>query len=437
MITAQEYAARRQRFLKTLSPNSVAIVSTNPEYNRTQDINFYFRPNGNFYYLTGFDEPEAVAVFIPGRAEGEYLLFNRTRDPKHEIWEGRRAGQEGAVRDFGADQSFPISDLDTVIIQLLAGKKNVYYPIGHESGIGVRVVDWCKQLRKQVRAGVIAPDVLMNVNSIIHEMRLIKSEAEIAVMRRAGAINVAAHTRAMEQCCVGLTEAQLCSEIVYVYGQNNCLTMAYEAIVATGNNACVLHYRAGKTPLQTGELVLIDMGEECEWYASDVTRTFPVNGKFSPEQKAVYQLVLDTQMAILAMVKPGVGFNDLQTETVRLITTGLVKLGLLQGDIETLIDNKAYFDFYPHRVSHWIGLDAHDVSDYKINGEWRPLEAGMALTVEPGIYIQPDNQNVDARWRGIGVRIEDDVIVTTNGCENLTGAAPKTIADIEKVMQGL
>ena len=283
--------------------------------------------------------------------------------------------------------------------------------------------------------GTIFPTEMIDATAIINEMRAIKTAAEIAIMRKAGKINVTAHQRMMQTCAAGMSEIQLAAEGTYIYGQNNCTDLAYQSIVATGTNACILHYRAGNRLLQNGELVLIDMGEEYEWYASDVTRTFPVNGKFSPEQKQIYELVLNVQLAIIDLIKPGVPFDHLQEVTVRLITEGLVKLGLLKGNVPDLIANKAYFDFYMHRVSHWIGLDAHDVAPYKINGQWRPLQAGMALTVEPGIYIAPNNENVDVKWRGIGIRIEDDVVVTETGCENLTGAAPKTVAEIEAMMK--
>jgi Xaa-Pro aminopeptidase len=434
MITQPEYQQRRQKFMQQMGVNSIALVCTNHEHLRTQDIHFSFRPNSNFYYLTGFAEADCIAVFIPGRSEGEFILFNLPRDPAREIWDGPRAGQTGAIKDFGAAQSFAIEKFVKMLPDLLLGKQKIFYQIGFENGIDPLLTSTLNKFRNQSRLGTIFPSEMVDATSIINEMRAIKSPAEIALMRQAGLVNIEAHTRAMKTCHTGMSERQLATEIIYVYGQNNCAEMAYQPIVATGTNACILHYRAGNRLLQNGELVLIDMGEEYEWYASDVTRTFPVNGKFSPEQKQVYELVLKVQLAVIAMIKPGVAFDQLQETAVRLITEGLVELGLLKGIIEDLIATKAYFNFYMHRVSHWIGLDAHDVAPYKVNGQWRPLEVGMALTVEPGIYISPNNQNVDAKWRGIGIRIEDDVVVTATGCENLTGAAPKTVAEIEAVM---
>ncbi|MSP52912.1 MAG: M24 family metallopeptidase [Gammaproteobacteria bacterium] len=434
MITQQEYKQRRQTFMGKMGTQSIAIICTNHEHSRTQDISFPFRPNGNFYYLTGFDEADCIAVFIPGRTEGEFILFNLPRDASREIWNGPRAGQEGALKNFGADQAFPVEEFSNMLPDLLLGKKTALYQIGFENGIDELLVRCLNKFRDQSRTGTIFPTEMIDATTIINEMRAIKTPAEIAIMRKAAQINVAAHQRMMQTCTAGMSEIQLASEGTYIYGQNNCTELAYQSIVATGTNACILHYRAGNRILKNGELVLIDMGEEYEWYASDVTRTFPVNGKFSPEQKQIYELVLSIQLVIIEMIKPGVPFDSLQEVTIRLMTEGFVTLGLLKGNVADLIANKAYFDFYMHRVSHWIGLDAHDVAAYKVNGQWRPLQAGMALTVEPGIYISPDNKNVEARWRGIGIRIEDDLVVTETGCENLTGAAPKTVAEIEAVM---
>ncbi len=433
-IPQTEYQQRRQQLMQKMAPNSVAIICTGLEYPRTQDCCYRFRPNSNFYYMTGFAEPEAIAVLIPGREDGEYILFNRVRDPAKEIWDGPRAGQTGAVKEYLADQAFPIEDLDLIVPELLQDKSTLYYQYGFENGIDDEVISWRDEIRQQMRRGMTFPSTIINVTDLINEMRLIKSPAEIAVLRKAGAINIEAHKRGMKMCVAGMTERQLCSEILYVYGQQGCMDVAYDPIVANGNNACTLHYFAGNPTLKDGELVLIDMGEEYAWYASDITRTFPVNGKFTTEQRAIYELVLSVQNAIIQMVKPGLNFSVLQQTAIQLLTEGLVKLGLLKGSVEQLIAEKAYVAFYPHSISHWMGLDVHDVSNYKVNGQWRDLEVGMVFTVEPGIYIQPDNENVDAKWRGIGVRIEDNIVVTTTGCENLTAQLPKTVNDIEALM---
>lgn len=434
MISANEYQNRRQTLMQQMQENSIAILCTKPEYPRANDCSYPFRADSNFYYLTGFTEPEAMAIFIPNRDEGEYILFNRPRDPDKEIWDGLRAGQEGAIANFRADQAFAYDEIDEILPDLLKDKTTIYYQFGHESGIDDDIITWEQQLKTLLRSGSNPPKSHVDLSLIINDMRSIKSVAELNVLRKAAAINVEAHKRAMQHCVAGITERQLCAELTYVHQQHNCLDFAYEPIVATGDNACILHYRAGTRELQNGELVLIDVGQEYQQYTSDITRTIPVNGKFSAEQASIYQLVLDVQQTMIDFIKPGIRFDELQKNTVRLITEGLITLGLLQGKPDALIEQKAYTEFYPHSLGHWLGLDVHDVCPYALDGQWRTLEAGMVLTVEPGIYIQANNQNVDAKWRGIGIRIEDDVVVTERGCEVLTSGAPKSIAEIEQLM---
>ena len=433
-ITQDEFLLRRQKLMQQMQPNSIAIIFTAPECSRNGDTTYPFRPDSNFYYLTGFEEPHAVAVLIPNRAEGEFILFNQPRDKAQEIWDGFRAGQDGAVRDYQADESFAIDELNDRFPTLLKNKTALYYQFGYENTVDQQVITWKNQLQKQARSGVNMPETIINVSNLINEMRLIKSAAEISVMRMAGQINVEAHRRAMQYCTPGMSECQLYSEMAYVHLQHNCLTRAYEPIVAAGDNACILHYRAGSVELKDSELVLCDVGQEYQWYASDITRTYPVNGKFSAEQRAVYEAVLSVQMKVISVIKPGVCFDSLQQLTIRLITEKLVEIGLLHGSIDELIETKAYVDFYMHRVSHWIGLDVHDAGNYKVNDKWRKLEAGMALTIEPGIYISPSNMKVDAKWRGIGVRIEDDIVVTQTGADILTDGLPKTVSEIEALM---
>lgn len=434
MIPQTEYQQRRQRLMQQLPENSIAIICTRPEYPRTQDCGYLFRPASNFYYLTGFSEPEAIVVLIPGRAEGETIFFNRVNDPVQEMWHGHRAGQEGAIKDFLADEAFPIEQFDEIVPELVKNKSVLAYQFGFENEIDNEIAGWRDAIRGEIRQGATFPATIINISEMLNEMRVIKSPAEIDVLRKAGAINNLAHKRAMQMCAPGMSELQLFSELNYVYGQHNCLELAYNPIVAAGKNACTLHYLAGKQELKNGELVLIDMGEEFEWYGSDVTRTFPVNGKFSPEQKIIYQLVLDVQLALIDMIKPGLAYNEIQQRSIRLITEGLVKIGLLQGSVDALIDSKAYFDFYPHGAGHWLGLDIHDVSNYKIDNKWRLLKVGMVFTIEPGIYVQTNNTNVDKKWRGIGVRIEDNIVVTKTGCENLNADLPKTVEEIEALM---
>lgn len=434
MITQKEYQQRRTQLMQQMGDNSIAIICTKPEYPRSQDCPYRFRPDSNFYYLTGFAEPEAIAIFIPHRAEGEYILFNRESDPAKEIWDGKRAGQTGAVQDYLADQAFPVEDFDLMLEELLANKESLYYQFGFENGIDEDIAAVRNEVRNKIRAGATFPNTIINVSSLIHEMRLIKSPAEIEVLRKAANINVDAHIRGMKNCVSGITERQLYSEIAYVYNQHGCMDVAYDPIVANGDNACILHYFAGHDVLEDGKLVLVDMGEEYEWYASDITRTYPINGKFNPEQKAVYEAVLHVQTTLCERVKPGADINELKQYSIELIVEQLVKLGILTGDVKQLVASNAHADFYPHGLGHWMGLDVHDVSNYKVHGQWRKLAPGMVMTIEPGIYIQPNNTHVDAKWRGIGVRIEDDLVVTETGHDNLTGHLAKTVADIEALM---
>ena len=323
---------------------------------------------------------------------------------------------------------------EEVMLELIVNKKTLYYQFGAESGIDEDIIMLKEDVKAKIRTGASFPSTIVDVTELVNEMRVIKSDAEIKVLAKASAINVEAHTRAMKNCHENITELQLCSEVNYIYGQHNCLNMAYPPIVATGDNGCCLHYLASTTELKDGELVLIDMGEEYQYYTSDITRTFPVNGKFNKEQTAIYELVLSVQEKIIAMVKPGLPFNEMQDKAAEFITDGLLELGILKGNKETLMAEKAYTEFYPHRSGHWMGIDVHDVSHYQFDGQWRNLEAGMVLTVEPGIYIQPDNTHVDKKWLGIAVRIEDDIVVTKTGNKNLTEKLPKTIAEIEALM---
>ena len=332
------------------------------------------------------------------------------------------------------DDAFPVSDIDDILPGLIEGRERVYYAMGKDENFDHRVMEWVKVVRKKVRSGVHSPGEFLVLDHLLHEMRLIKSKAELELMRESGQIAVRAHKRAMQLCKAGLNEYQIEAEFLHEFFRSGCRSPAYTSIVAGGDNACILHYNENNQPLREGDLLLIDAGCEFEHYASDITRTFPVSGKFSPEQKAVYELVLKAQLAAIEQVKPGNHWDDPHNTTVTVLTEGLVELGLLQGEVDKLIESGAYRDFYMHRAGHWLGMDVHDVGDYKIEGKWRQLEPGMVLTVEPGIYIAPNNQKVDARWRGIGVRIEDDVAVTRSGYEVLTSGLPKTVAEIETFM---
>jgi Xaa-Pro aminopeptidase len=434
LLPRKEFVARRTRLMQMMEPNSIAIIPAAHEILRNNDTHFPFRQDSDFYYLTGFNEPDAVAVLIPGRAHGAFVLFCRDRDPERELWDGYRAGPEGACSDYGADDAFPIDDLDEILPGLLEGRERVYYAMGRDSEFDRHVMEWVNAIRSKVRSGAIPPGEFLDLHHFLHELRLFKSAAEIQLMKQAAEISAKAHRRAMALCKPGMMEYQLEAELLHVFAKNGARFPAYSSIVGGGDNACILHYVENRDMLRDGDLVLIDAGCELDHYASDITRTFPVNGKFSPEQKALYELVLQAQQAAIDVIKPGSHWNEPHDATVKVITEGLVKLGLLKGKVSALIKEMAYRDFYMHRAGHWLGMDVHDVGDYKCGGEWRVLEAGMVLTVEPGIYVSPHNKKVDKKWRGIGIRIEDDVVVTKNGCEIITANAPKTVTEIEAWM---
>jgi len=435
-IAKAEFAKRRKDLMAQMGPNSIAILPAAPSHVRNRDTEYAYRQDSDFYYLTGFGEPESVAVLIPGREHGEYVLFCRERNREMEIWTGLRAGPEGAVNDYGAADAFPIDDIDEILPGLIEGRDRVYYSIGRNPEFDKQVMEWVNTIRAKVRAGAHPPGEFVMLEHFLHDMRLFKSKAEVDVMRRAGEISAAAHVRAMQVCKPGMYEFQLEAELLHEFYRNGSRAPAYNSIVGGGRNGCILHYNENDAILNNGDLVLIDAGCELAHYASDITRTFPVSGTFSAEQKALYELTLRAQYAAIEAVKPGNHWNQPHDAAVRVLTEGLVDLGLLSGEVDALIESEAYKAFYMHRTGHWLGMDVHDVGDYKIGGEWRVLEPGMVLTVEPGLYVSPDNESVEPRWRGIGIRIEDDVVVTNSGCEVLTVAVPKTVEEIERIMAG-
>ncbi|AFT67994.1 MAG: Xaa-Pro aminopeptidase [Cycloclasticus pugetii] len=435
MIEEQkEFARRRQQFLRMVGEGNIAVIASASIMQRNSDVEFHFRQNSDFFYLSGFDEPESVIVFVPGREQGEYVLFCREYDEKTALWVGASAGLEGAVRDYAVDDAFPIDDIDDILPGLLENKNRLYFPMGAQPDFDQQLMDWSQQVRGRSRAGVSAPAEFISSDHILHEMRLIKSAQEIKWMKKAAKISVKAHIKAMQSCRPGMYEYQVEANLKHCFMSHGAQQEAYPAIVGGGHNGCVLHYIDNNAVLNDGDLLLIDAG--CEWkkYASDITRTFPVNGVFNEEQKALYQLVLDAQYAAIEQVKPGNHWNDPHDAAVEVLTKGLVRLGLLQGSLSTLIKNEAYKPYYMHRTGHWLGMDVHDVGDYKLDDQWRLLEPGMVLTVEPGLYIHPNANEVDKKWRGIGIRIEDDVLVTKKGHEVLTDSVPKEIKDIESLM---
>lgn len=433
-IPRTEYARRRKALMAQMEPNSIAILPAAPVYIRNRDVEHLYRQDSDFQYLTGFPEPEAVMALIPGRVHGEYVLFCRERDPERELWDGLRAGQDGAVSQYAADDAFPIGDIDDILPGLIEGRERVYYALGANPEFDRHLMEWINVIRSKARQGAQPPNEFVALDHLLHDMRLFKSAAEVKVMKEAAAISARAHVRAMQACRAGLFEYHLEAELDYEFRKGGAKMPAYGSIVAAGRNACILHYRENDAALRDGELVLIDAGCEIDCYASDITRTFPVSGRFSAEQKAIYELVLKAQEAAFAAIGPGKHWNEAHEATVRVIAAGLIELGLLSGGLDEVIESEQYRRYYMHRAGHWLGMDVHDVGDYKIGGEWRELEIGMALTVEPGIYIPPDDERVAKKWRGIGVRIEDDVVVTRGGCEILTGGVPKAVAEIEALM---
>ncbi|MDF1782192.1 MAG: Xaa-Pro aminopeptidase [Alcanivoracaceae bacterium] len=434
-ISAQEFARRRRELMAHMEENSIAILPAAPERTRNRDVEHHYRQDSDFWYLSGFGEPEAVMALIPGREHGEFVLFCRERDRTMETWNGYRAGPEGAVGKFGADDAFPISDIDEILPGLIEGRERVYYDLGREPEFDRRVMNWVNSIRAKVRTGAHPPGEFLALTHLLHDQRLYKSAAELKLMRRAGEISAAAHCRGMQTVHPGMFEYQLEAEYLHEFIHQGARFTAYPSIVGGGKNGCILHYIDNNEKLKDGDLVLVDAGCELDIYASDITRTYPVNGKFSSAQQALYELVLASQYAAIEKVQPGNHWNEPHEAAVHVLAQGMKDLGLLNGDLNEILETESYRQFYMHRTGHWIGLDVHDVGDYKVHDAWRVLEPGMVMTVEPGIYIAPDDETVAAKWRGIGIRIEDDVAVTKKGYDIFTSDVPKDVADIEKIMK--
>ena len=426
------FQQRRQHLMQSMG-SGVAVIPTAPVQSRNGDVEYQYRPDSDFYYLTGFNEPDSVAVLCPGRAAGEFILFCREKDPDKELWYGRRAGLDGAVDKYGADDAFPIEDLDDILPRLFEDQEKIFASLGRYSDFDAKVMQWMNEVKLRSRRGVNAPHEMVDLSYLLHEQRLIKRKDELAIMQRAGKISAAGHMRAMQTCKPGMTEQQVQAEMEYMFRKMGSTYNAYPSIVAGGENSCILHYIDNNAMLHDGDLLLIDAGAELDYYASDISRTFPVNGKFNGEQKALYEIVLAAQHAAFEVCKPGCHWNQPHENAVAVITEGLLDVGLLQGELTELIETHAYRDFYMHRTGHWLGMDVHDVGDYQIEQEWRVLEPGMVFTVEPGIYVGK-NPKVDKCWHNIGIRIEDDVVIRKGGYEVLTQAVPTAIDDIEHLM---
>lgn len=427
------HAQRRAELRNQIGDNDIVIVPTANVKLRNGDVEYQFRADSDFYYLTGFAEPEAVAVVIPGRPNGEYILFCREKNAERELWEGYRAGLEGAVELYGADDAFPIEDLGDILPGLMEERDKVYMNVGRYPEFDVDVLSWLNQIKRSSRSIGQAPYELVDLSHILFEQRLIKRKDEIKWMREAGKVSAEGHIRAMQACAPGMYEYQVQAELECQFRYRGSPYNAYPSIVAGGKNACVLHYNENDALLNAGELLLIDAGAELQGYAADISRTFPVSGKFSGEQRALYDITLAAQKAAFDCCKPGASWNDFHLAAVAVIAQGLIDEKLLAGSLEEVLESNAYSRFYMHRTGHWLGLDVHDVGDYTIDGSWRDLEPGMVFTVEPGVYVAAAD-DVDSRWHNIGIRIEDNVHITKQGHEVFTDGVPTDPDEIEALM---
>jgi Xaa-Pro aminopeptidase len=432
-IPAKAYARRRRQLMRMAGDDAILILPSAPERVRSRDTHYPYRQDSDLWYLTGFAEPEAVLVLVPGRAHGESLLFCRERDPDREGWDGPRAGPEGAVERHGMDDAYPIDDLDEILPGLLEGRTRVYYHFGRDTDFDLKLIGWLNTVRALVRTGVQSPHEFLELGHLLDEMRLFKTGDELRLMRRAAAISVQAHEAAMRTVRPGVREYELQAELERVFRANDA-EPAYGSIVGAGANACVLHYRANNGTARAGDLVLVDAGAEFRGYAADITRTFPAGGRFSPAQRALHDLVGAAQQAALAQARPGVPFESGHIAAVETLVDGLLQLGLLKGKAERIIADGSYKRYCRHKTGHWIGLDVHDVGEYRLDGESRLLEPGMVFTIEPGVYVPADDRSVAPKWRGIGIRTEDDVAITADGHDVLTQGLARSADEIEAFM---
>ena len=433
-IDSREYSRRRAALIEGLQPGGIALLAAAPERVRSRDVHHAYRQDSDFFYLTGFAESRALLALVPGREEGEVVLFCQPKDPQKELWEGKLLGPEAAVESLGVDQAYPVGEIDKIVPELMAGRERIHYRIGLDADFDEKVMGWVRGAREQARHGGPAPGQFLLLDDLLHEMRLFKSEEEIRLMEEAARISAEGHRRIMQYCRPGIYEYELEAELLHTFLHHGSRAAAYGSIVGAGANACVLHYVSNDARVEDGDLVLVDAGCEYRYYAADITRTFPANGRFSAEQREIYQIVLQAQAAAIEAVQPGASCDAPQQAAVASIVDGLLQLGLLTGTADEIIETEAYKPFYMHRVGHWLGIDVHDVGSYKDGDDWRPFEPGMVTTIEPGIYIAPDCEDVAPRWRGIGVRIEDDVLVTSSGNRILSEGVPRGMEEIEAFM---
>ncbi|TXD32037.1 M24 family metallopeptidase [Lujinxingia vulgaris] len=435
MIEQEVFEARRARLMETIGPEGVLIVVGPSMRQRSNDTEYTYRPSSDLLYLSGFREPESVLVLAPGREEGAYGLFVPDRDPSKEQWEGRRAGPEGAVARFGADVAFGLSELDEELPKFLKGRQTLYYTLGVEPAFDQRVIGWVQSLRHRRNQHLAMPAAIADARDLLFEARLIKEEAELNVLRRACEISAEAHILAMKHCRPGMMEYELQALIEYHFRRSGGTGPAYASIVGGGDNATILHYTENEDRIGEDDVVLIDAGCEYGYYAGDITRSFPASGRFSEPQRRLYQAVLDVLEATTAMIKPGLPYESLQEEASKMLAQAMIDLGILNETLEETLESKSYRKYYPHGIGHWLGMDVHDVGLYKLDEDTsRPLKPGMVLTIEPGIYVPADDENAPEELRGIGVRIEDDILVTAEGYENLTAMCPKAIDEVEALV---
>jgi len=432
-IDGKEFARRRRQLMRMAGEEAILVLPAAPERIRSRDTHYPYRQDSDLWYLSGFPEPEAVLVLVPGRAHGEAILFCRERDPEREGWDGPRSGPDGAVERFGLDDAYPIDDLDEILPGLLEGRTRVYYHFGRDTEFDLKLIGWLNRVRAQVRSGAQPPHEFLELGHLLDELRLFKSPAELKLMQRAADISVRAHEAAMRAARPGIHEYELQAELERVFRMHDAVP-AYGSIVGAGANGCVLHYVANNAQAADGDLVLVDAGAEYRNYAADITRTFPVNGRFTREQRQLHDLVGEAQAAALAQARPGVPYEAGHQAAVSVLTEGLLRLGLLKGRLEKNIADGTYRRYYRHKTGHWLGLDVHDVGDYRIDNESRLLEPGMVFTIEPGLYVPPDDTTVAAKWRGIGIRTEDDVLVTRDGHKVLTAKLARSADEIEALM---
>lgn len=434
-MSSQMFSQRRERLLEQMPTGTVAILPAAKEVTRSRDTEYPFRQASDYWYLTGFNEPDGLLVLVKSAEGCESLLFNLPKDPDMEIWTGIRIGQEKATEQLGVDRALPLQEVDELLVELLSEAQEVWLPI-EDKELYQRYLGWRQGVKRKRKRTATLPSRLVDLAAVIAEMRLIKSPEEVALLQKAVDISAAGHLRAIQASREGVYEYQLQAELEYEFARQGATAPAYASIVGSGANACVLHYIANQDRLQSGDLVLIDAGAEYQGYAGDITRTFPVNGRFSKPQQQIYELVLQANEEAIRLAAPGATLETLHLAVTRLLTQGLIELGILEGELETLLEQEACKAFFMHGTSHWLGLDVHDVGLYRLEGAARPLQPGMVFTIEPGLYFPPDCEAVDPCWRGIGIRIEDDVLITEQGCQVLSHQVPKTVAAIEALMRG-